>query len=93
MDAPDWNVDVEFVNKVREVLVKRTGSDQGLESIAILAICRSGKRSQAAAEELVRQGFNNLYNIEDGFEGDLDNNKHRNTVNGWRVASLPWEQS
>jgi rhodanese-related sulfurtransferase len=93
MDAPDWNIDSGFVDKVRQALVKRTGSDQEQESIHILAICRSGKRSQAAAEELVRQGFANLYNIEDGFEGDLDNNKQRNTINGWRVADLPWEQS
>ena len=92
-EEPDWNVDTEFVNKVREALMMRTGPDQEPESINILTICRSGKRSQAAAEELVRQGFNNLYNIEDGFEGDLDNNRHRNTVNGWRVANLPWEQS
>jgi len=93
MDAPDWNIDAGFVNKVRQALAKRTGSDQGLESITILAICRSGKRSQAAAEELARQGFENLYNIEDGFEGDLDNNKRRNTINGWKFADLPWEQS
>jgi rhodanese-related sulfurtransferase len=93
MDAPDWNIDTEFVNKVRQALAKRIGPEQELESIAILAICRSGKRSQAAAEELARQGFENLYNIEDGFEGDLDNNKRRNTINGWRVADLPWEQS
>ena len=93
MDAPDWNIDTGFVDKVRQALLKRTGSDQELQSIAILAICRSGKRSQAAAEELARQGFDNLYNIEDGFEGDLDNNKRRNTINGWRFADLPWEQS
>ena len=93
MDAPDWNIDTGFVDKVRQALLKITGSDQRLESIAILAICRSGKRSMAAAEELARQGFDNLYNIEDGFEGDLDNNKHRNTINGWRFVDLPWEQS
>lgn len=93
MDAPGWNIDAGFVDKVRQAMLKRTGSDQGLESIAILAICRSGTRSRAAAEELARQGFDNLYNIEDGFEGDLDNNKHRNTINGWRYVDLPWEQS
>jgi rhodanese-related sulfurtransferase len=93
MDAPDWNIDAVFANKVREAVSKRTGSDQGPESIAILVICRSGTRSQAAAEELSRHGFDNLYNIEDGFEGDLDNNKHRNTINGWRFVDLPWEQS
>lgn len=92
-DAPEWSIDAQFVNKVREALVKRTGTDQDSESISILVICRSGKRSQEAAEELAQQGFKNLYNIEDGFEGDMDNNKHRNTVNGWRFANLPWEQS
>ena len=93
MDAPDWNIDAGFVNKVHEAVAKRTGSDKEPETVAILVICRSGRRSQAAAEELARHGFDNLYNIEDGFEGDLDNNKHRNTINGWRVADLPWEQS
>lgn len=93
MDAPDWNIDAGFVDKVRDALLKRSGPDKNPESTAILAICRSGKRSRAAAEELASHGFNHLYNIEDGFEGDMDNNKHRNTVNGWRVADLPWEQS
>lgn len=92
MDAPDWTIDAGFVDKVRAAVAKRTGTDK-VESTTILTICRSGKRSQAAAEELGRQGFTKLYNVEDGFEGDLDNNKHRNTINGWRVASLPWEQS
>ena len=93
MDAPDWNIDAGFVDKVRQALVKQSGSDQDLESTVILAICRSGKRSQAAAEELANHGFNHLYNIEDGFEGDRDNNKHRSTINGWRHVNLPWEQS
>ena len=93
MDAPDWNIDAGFVDKVRDALLKRSGPDKNPKSTAILAICRSGKRSRAAAEELASHGFNYLYNIEDGFEGDMDNNKHRNTVNGWRVADLPWEQS
>ena len=93
MEAPDWTIDTGFVDKVREAISRRMGTEQGLESIAIIAICRSGKRSRAATEELAHQGFENLYNIEDGFEGDLDNNKHRNTVNGWRFADLPWEQS
>lgn len=92
-EAPDWNVDTGFANKVREALVKQSSSELDPRDTNILLICRSGKRSQAAAEELDRQGFNHLYNIEDGFEGDLDKNRHRNTVNGWRVEGLPWEQS
>ncbi len=93
MNAPDWKVDTGFVDKVRQTLQKKSGaSDESLESVAILAICRSGKRSLAAAAELARWGFSNLYNIEDGFEGDLDN-KRRSTVNGWKFSGLPWEQS
>ena len=93
MDAPDWNVDARFVDNVRQALVKRSGSDQDLESTVILAICKSGKRSQAAAEELVSHGFNHLYNIEDGFEGEMDNKKHRNKINGLRVAKLTLDES
>ncbi len=92
-EAPDWKIDVEFVNKVREALIRRTDADQDPETFSILTICRSGKRSQAAAEKLIQNGFEDIYNIGEGFEGVLDNNRHRNTINGWRFAGLPWEQS
>lgn len=84
VDEPHWNVDPHFVNKVRDVVP---------QSATILAICRSGKRSLAALEQLADCGFTELCNVEDGFEGDLDENSHRNTINGWRVAGLPWRQS
>jgi len=29
----------------------------------------------------------------EGFEGDKDNNSHRNTKDGWRLAGFPWVQS
>jgi len=28
-----------------------------------------------------------------GFEGDLDEQHHRNSCNGWRHAGLPWGQT
>jgi hypothetical protein len=28
----------------------------------------------------------------EGFEGDRDARGRRNTVGGWRLAGLPWEQ-
>jgi hypothetical protein len=28
----------------------------------------------------------------EGFEGERDGNSHRNSVNGWRKAGLPWIQ-
>jgi hypothetical protein len=29
----------------------------------------------------------------EGFEGEKDGDEHRNTIGGWRVGGLPWEQS
>ena len=46
-----------------------------------------------AAQLLEAQGFNHVYNVLEGFEGERDGNNHRNTINGWRVRQLPWEQS
>lgn len=59
----------------------------------VLFICRSGVRSNAAAAAATQAGFADCYNVLEGFEGDKDADEHRNTVGGWRVAELPWEQS
>ena len=92
-EAPDWVINPDFTHKVRAALTARRGTGEDIESLPVLTICRSGKRSLAAAEELMRQGFRNVYNVEEGFEGDLDGKKHRSTINGWRNRNLPWEQS
>jgi hypothetical protein len=31
--------------------------------------------------------------MEEGFEGDLDDQYHRGNINGWRFHQLPWRQS
>ena len=59
----------------------------------IFLICRSGKRSAEAAEILNKDGYRNLFNVNDGFEGNKDKDGHRNSINGWRFNNLPWEQS
>ena len=59
----------------------------------VMFLCRSGARSNAAAEAATRAGWKEAYNILEGFEGDKDANQHRNTVGGWRKAGLPWVQS
>lgn len=35
----------------------------------LLIICRDGKRSALAAKELVENGFENVFNVKDGFSG------------------------
>jgi rhodanese-related sulfurtransferase len=59
----------------------------------VMFLCRSGVRSNAAAEAATRAGWKEAYNILEGFEGDKDANQHRNTVGGWRKAGLPWTQT
>jgi len=58
----------------------------------VMFLCRSGARSHHAAQAATRAGYPSSYNILEGFEGDKDENGHRNTVGGWRVAGLPWTQ-
>jgi rhodanese-related sulfurtransferase len=58
----------------------------------VVLICRSGKRTVDAALALEAAGFARVINVLHGFEGDLDDNFHRSTINGWRFDALPWEQ-
>lgn len=58
----------------------------------VMFICRSGMRSNAAATAATKAGYSDCYNVLEGFEGEKDPDEHRNTLGGWRVAGLPWEQ-
>lgn len=58
----------------------------------IFFLCRSGVRSLAAARLMTARGFKHCFNITGGFEGDVDANKHRGNVAGWKFAGLPWTQ-
>lgn len=58
----------------------------------ILLLCRSGKRSAAAAEAATAAGFKHVFNVSEGFEGDLDIKQQRGESGGWRQRGLPWVQ-
>ena len=58
----------------------------------VMFLCRSGVRSNAAAAVASDAGYTQAFNVLEGFEGDKDQNGHRNSVGGWRVAGLPWIQ-
>lgn len=92
-EPPTWDIDPAFVDKVRSALQETCDAAVTAEDFTILSLCRSGQRSMTAAQLLSAQGFNRVYNVLEGFEGERDGNNHRNTVNGWRVRQLPWEQS
>ncbi|MCM8613328.1 rhodanese-like domain-containing protein [Accumulibacter sp.] len=59
---------------------------------AILLICRSGKRSAAAAEAATRAGFTRVFNVLEGFEGEITADGQRGATGGWRYHGLPWVQ-
>ena len=68
--------------------------EQQVDKEALLIfLCRSGVRSHHAAAAATLAGYSDCYNVLGGFEGDVDTDKHRNTVGGWRAAGLPWQQS
>jgi rhodanese-related sulfurtransferase len=83
-DGPDWSVNDSFVEQVQKLAAAK--------SRPIVLICRSGNRSKEAGEELERAGFTQVYHVQHGFEGELDESQHRNTRAGWRFEGLPWEQ-
>jgi len=91
IDEPEWTVNPNFVTDIRKLILGGVmgGSDS---SVPIILICRSGKRSKEAGELLLANDFHNVYNIDEGFEGELDENHHRSTVGGWRHHNLPWQQ-
>lgn len=59
----------------------------------VVFLCRSGARSNGAAQAAASAGWKHSYNVLEGFEGDKDAEQHRNTVGGWRKAGLPWTQA
>lgn len=81
---PNMTVNQDFIRHV---------IDEGVTTgRPLLLLCRSGGRSRDAAVALTAAGFGPCYNISDGFEGDLDESRHRGRKNGWKVAGLPWIQ-
>jgi len=93
IDAPEWTVNPShFITEVRKVMLGGIGLGAAGEDAPVVLICRSGKRSLEAGKLLIEKGFNEVYNISEGFEGELDEHHHRSTSRGWRFHGLPWEQ-
>ncbi len=81
---PSGVVNQSFVAQVEQAGVPKDAE--------IYAICRSGVRSIAAAEALTAAGYESVYNVLEGFEGDKDPAGHRSSVGGWKHHGLPWTQ-
>ena len=74
--------------------LRRRLAARGLsKSDPIVLMCRSGDRSARAANLLKDLGYENVYSVVDGFEGDLAKDGPKagqRVVNGWKNAGLPW---
>jgi rhodanese-related sulfurtransferase len=92
IDEPEWMVNPHFVAEVRKLLLGGAVCDVDEGCAPIILICRSGKRSKEAGKALFSDKLTNVYHVEEGFEGDLDEHHHRGTSGGWRFRGLPWEQ-
>lgn len=92
ISEPDWEINPDFVREVRKLILGGIIDSPEHHSVPVVLICRSGNRSDEAGKLLVENGFKRVYNIEQGFEGELDDKHHRSTIGGWRHDGLPWEQ-
>lgn len=90
IDEPDWEVNKNFAVEIRKLALGGLHESSG--DVPIILICRSGVRSAEAGKVLTDAGMNNIYNIDGGFEGKLDESHHRSSLGGWRFHGLPWEQ-
>lgn len=92
IEAPNWNINPDFTAQVRQVMLGGLSHESGTDSVPVVLICRSGRRSLEAGHKLLEEGFTSVNYVVGGFEGDLDNHKQRSRINGWRFQGLPWEQ-
>ncbi|MCY4756417.1 rhodanese-like domain-containing protein [Pelomonas aquatica] len=81
------NRNPRFVKELEAKVGPKSGNE-----LPVLLLCRSGKRSALAAEAAAKAGLANVFNIQEGFEGDSDDHQQRGHFNGWRFHSLPWRQ-
>lgn len=72
---------LDFAARVRTVL--------NLDD-TLMVLCRSGGRSAQACNMLSKAGFNHVYNIVDGMEGDGQGDSEGEPRGGWKNTGCPW---
>lgn len=86
---PGMELNAGFLAALEAELARRgVGTDAQL-----FFMCRSGVRSAAAAMAAKAAGWKHCFNVAAGFEGDMDGQRHRGVLAGWKAEGLPWVQS
>jgi len=89
-EYPNMSYNPSFV----DMLMEEIGS-KPVDKIFFL--CRSGVRSMEAANALSNHLSNSgknirCVNVAEGFEGDMNLEKHRGCSSGWKARDLAWRQ-
>lgn len=92
IEEPDWEINPHFVRDIRKLILGGVICTDESQCAPIVLICRSGKRSAEAGQVLIDAGFSRVYNVDTGFEGELNEHHQRSSLGGWRYDGLPWEQ-
>jgi rhodanese-related sulfurtransferase len=82
---PQFNVNPDFISQLEAAVTDKTAP--------LYFLCKTGGRSTDAAIAATAAGYTHCYNIEGGFEGDINTNHQRGQVNGWKASRLPWQQA
>lgn len=82
---PNFDVNPRFTEQLEAAVPDK--------SAPLYFLCKTGGRSTDAAIAATAAGYVNCYNIEGGFEGDINTNHQRGQVNGWKAMRLPWQQA
>tara|TARA_A100001011_G_scaffold384090_1_gene456224 strand:+ start:69 stop:470 length:402 start_codon:yes stop_codon:yes gene_type:complete len=79
----DQSVNPTFVEQITELAQPNT---------PLYLICRSGARSAAACQMLMKAGFIDVTNVAEGFEGHSQYNRRPEIIEGWQSYNLPWKK-
>lgn len=82
---PQFNVNPDFISQLEAAVPDK--------NTPLYFLCKTGGRSTDAAIAATAAGYTCCYNVEGGFEGEINTNHQRGQVNGWKASRLPWQQS
>jgi rhodanese-related sulfurtransferase len=82
---PNFDLNPRFVEQLEAAVADKTAP--------LYFLCKTGGRSTDAAIAATAAGYTQCYNIEGGFEGDMNSHHQRGQVNGWKASRLPWHQA
>lgn len=92
-DATNSRFKLETNSDFGPELERRLAARGLSKSDPVVLMCRSGDRSARAANLLKDLGYEKVYSVVDGFEGDIAKDGPKagqRVVNGWKNAGLPW---